>query len=146
MSELALTLSVSHLSPAKTSLRSSATHLQIVLTYLKGYWTSILTRKFFRNEIYAFLIGLFRRISVGEALSHPYQAQYHDPGDEPVAEVPFRFDEEFDDYGKQGSSHGNQSAFFSIPDRDRLREMIFEATKPAVIRERQLRTQRDQME
>jgi len=69
------------------------------------------------------------RISVGDALSHAYQAQYHDPGDEPTAEVPFRFDEEFDDY-----------------DRDRLREMIFEATQPAVIRERQLRTQRDQME
>ena len=44
---------------------------------------------------------IFRRISVGDALSHAYQAQYHDPGDEPTAEVPFRFDEEFDDYGKR---------------------------------------------
>ena len=101
----------------------------------------------------------FRRISVGDALSHAYQAQYHDPGDEPTAEVPFRFDEEFDDYGKRIRSPksalktGFQTPVsmetllnFAFLDRDRLREMIFEATQPAVIRERQLRTQRDQME
>jgi len=54
------------------------------------------------------------RITVNEALAHPYLRQYYDPEDEPVAELPFRFDEEFDDY-----------------DRERLKSMIFEATDPA---------------
>ena len=60
---------------------------------------------------------LFRRITVNEALAHPYLRQYYDPEDEPVAELPFRFDEEFDDY-----------------DRERLKSMIFEATDPAQVR------------
>ena len=47
-------------------------------------------------------------------MAHPYLRQYYDPDDEPVAEQPFRFDEEFDDY-----------------DRERLRNMIFQATDPA---------------
>ena len=59
---------------------------------------------------------LFRRITVNEALAHPYLRQYYDPEDEPVAELPFRFDEEFDDY-----------------DRERLKSMIFEATDPAQV-------------
>ena len=58
----------------------------------------------------------FRRITVNEALAHPYLRQYYDPEDEPVAELPFRFDEEFDDY-----------------DRERLKSMIFEATDPAQV-------------
>jgi len=49
-------------------------------------------------------------------LAHPYLRQYYDPEDEPVAELPFRFDEEFDDY-----------------DRERLKSMIFEATDPAQV-------------
>ena len=53
------------------------------------------------------------RITVNEALAHRYLQQYYDPDDEPVAEQPFRFDEEFDDY-----------------DRERLRTMIFRATEP----------------
>lgn len=56
----------------------------------------------------------FSRITVNEALAHPYLRQYYDPEDEPVAEQPFRFDEEFDDY-----------------DRERLRNMIFQATDPS---------------
>ena len=56
----------------------------------------------------------FSRITVNEALAHPYLRQYYDPEDEPVAEQPFRFDEEFDDY-----------------DRERLRNMIFQATEPS---------------
>ena len=59
---------------------------------------------------------IFRRITVNEALAHPYLRQYYDPEDEPVAELPFRFDEEFDDY-----------------DRERLKSMIFEATDPAQV-------------
>jgi len=38
-----------------------------------------------------------RRISVEEALKHPYLAQYYDPTDEPVAPHPFTFDMELDD-------------------------------------------------
>jgi len=53
------------------------------------------------------------RITVNDALAHPYLRQYYDPEDEPVAEQPFSFDEEFDDY-----------------DRERLRQMIFTATDP----------------
>ncbi|CAF1018983.1 unnamed protein product [Rotaria magnacalcarata] len=38
-----------------------------------------------------------RRVSVEEALKHPYLAQYYDPSDEPVAALPFTFDMELDD-------------------------------------------------
>lgn len=38
-----------------------------------------------------------RRVSVEEALKHPYLAQYYDPSDEPVAPHPFTFDMELDD-------------------------------------------------
>jgi len=37
------------------------------------------------------------RISVGEALQHPYLHQYYDPADEPVVEVPFDFQMELDE-------------------------------------------------
>merc|ERR1712123_305126 len=60
------------------------------------------------------------RINVNDALAHPYLRQYYDPEDEPVAEQPFRFDEEFDDY-----------------DRERLKQMIFDATEPSQFRIRQ---------
>lgn len=56
----------------------------------------------------------FSRITVNEALAHSYLRQYYDPEDEPIAQQPFRFDEEFDDY-----------------DRERLRVMIFDATEPS---------------
>ncbi|CAF0837342.1 unnamed protein product [Didymodactylos carnosus] len=52
-----------------------------------------------------------RRVSVEEALAHPYLAQYFDPTDEPVASHPFTVDMEFDDYPIQ-----------------RLKELIFEET------------------
>jgi len=38
-----------------------------------------------------------RRVSVEEALKHPYLAQYYDPSDEPIAPHPFTFDMELDD-------------------------------------------------
>ncbi|UJR37010.1 hypothetical protein I4U23_029717 [Adineta vaga] len=38
-----------------------------------------------------------RRVTVEEALKHPYLAQYYDPSDEPVAPHPFTFDMELDD-------------------------------------------------
>lgn len=38
-----------------------------------------------------------RRVSVEEALKHPYLAQYYDPCDEPTAPHPFTFDMELDD-------------------------------------------------
>ncbi|XP_047988842.1 mitogen-activated protein kinase 1 isoform X2 [Leguminivora glycinivorella] len=42
-----------------------------------------------------------RRITVEEALAHPYLEQYYDPNDEPVAEEPFRFAMELDDLPKE---------------------------------------------
>uniref|UniRef100_A0A8C4IMB3 Mitogen-activated protein kinase n=1 Tax=Dicentrarchus labrax TaxID=13489 RepID=A0A8C4IMB3_DICLA len=42
-----------------------------------------------------------KRISVEEALAHPYLEQYYDPTDEPVAEEPFTFSMELDDLPKE---------------------------------------------
>lgn len=42
-----------------------------------------------------------KRITVVEALAHPYLEQYYDPADEPVAEKPFTFEEELDDLPKE---------------------------------------------
>ncbi|RVE69322.1 hypothetical protein OJAV_G00076790 [Oryzias javanicus] len=52
-----------------------------------------------------------KRISVEDALAHPYLEQYYDPNDEPVAEEPFTFSMELDDLPKET-----------------LKEMIFEET------------------
>ena len=52
-----------------------------------------------------------KRISVVDALAHPYLDQYYEPDDEPEAEKPFTFHEEFDDLPK-----------------DHLKEMIFNAS------------------
>ncbi|XP_034566957.1 mitogen-activated protein kinase 3 [Notolabrus celidotus] len=52
-----------------------------------------------------------KRISVEEALAHPYLEQYYDPTDEPVAEEPFTFTMELDDLPKE-----------------KLKELIFEET------------------
>ncbi|KYO26361.1 hypothetical protein Y1Q_0013899 [Alligator mississippiensis] len=52
-----------------------------------------------------------KRITVEEALAHPYLEQYYDPSDEPVAEEPFTFDMELDDLPKE-----------------RLKELIFAET------------------
>lgn len=41
------------------------------------------------------------RISVEDALAHPYLEQYYDPNDEPVCEDPFTFEMEFDDLPKE---------------------------------------------
>jgi mitogen-activated protein kinase 1/3 len=38
-----------------------------------------------------------RRVTVEEALKHPYLAQYYEPSDEPTAPHPFTFDMELDD-------------------------------------------------
>jgi len=51
------------------------------------------------------------RVTVEQALAHPYLEQYYDPQDEPVAEQPFTFDTELDDLPKE-----------------RLKELIYEAT------------------
>lgn len=37
-----------------------------------------------------------RRFTAEQALQHPYFAEYHDPEDEPVADVPFTFEVEMD--------------------------------------------------
>ena len=50
-----------------------------------------------------------KRITVEEALAHPYFGQYYDPADEPVAEEPFTFEMELDD----------------LP-RERLKVLVFE--------------------
>ncbi|XP_068678311.1 mitogen-activated protein kinase 1-like [Montipora capricornis] len=42
-----------------------------------------------------------RRITIEEALAHPYLEQYYDPADEPIAEEPFRFETELDDLPKE---------------------------------------------
>ncbi|CAH4037203.1 mitogen-activated protein kinase 1 [Pieris rapae] len=42
-----------------------------------------------------------KRITVEDALAHPYLEQYYDPHDEPVAEEPFRFTMELDDLPKE---------------------------------------------
>lgn len=42
-----------------------------------------------------------KRVSVEEALAHPYLEQYYDPADEPVAEEPFRISMELDDLPKE---------------------------------------------
>uniref|UniRef100_A0A8C7IPU5 Mitogen-activated protein kinase n=1 Tax=Oncorhynchus kisutch TaxID=8019 RepID=A0A8C7IPU5_ONCKI len=52
-----------------------------------------------------------KRITVEEALAHPYLEQYYDPTDEPVAEEPFTFTMELDDLPKE-----------------KLKELIFEET------------------
>ncbi|CAF0969441.1 unnamed protein product [Adineta ricciae] len=39
-----------------------------------------------------------KRISVDEALAHPYLQEHHDPNDEPVVAHPFTFEMEMDDY------------------------------------------------
>ncbi|XP_047214981.1 mitogen-activated protein kinase 1-like [Girardinichthys multiradiatus] len=52
-----------------------------------------------------------KRITVEEALGHPYLEQYYDPTDEPIAEEPFDFRTELDDLPKE-----------------KLKEMIFEET------------------
>ncbi|XP_017841849.1 mitogen-activated protein kinase ERK-A [Drosophila busckii] len=52
-----------------------------------------------------------KRIAVEDALAHPYLEQYYDPGDEPVAEVPFRINMENDDIS-----------------RDALKSLIFDET------------------
>jgi mitogen-activated protein kinase 1/3 len=51
------------------------------------------------------------RITVEDALAHPYLAQYYDPTDEPVAAEPFTFEMELDDLPKE-----------------RLKQLIFEET------------------
>ncbi|XP_060067866.1 mitogen-activated protein kinase 1-like [Ylistrum balloti] len=52
-----------------------------------------------------------KRITVEQALEHPYLEQYYDPADEPVAEEPFTFEMELDDLPKE-----------------RLKELIFQET------------------
>lgn len=42
-----------------------------------------------------------KRITVEAALAHPYLEQYYDPADEPTADHPFTFQQEFDDLPKE---------------------------------------------
>jgi mitogen-activated protein kinase 1/3 len=53
-----------------------------------------------------------RRITVEDALKHPYLAQYYDPSDEPLASHPFTFNMELDD--------------LPLPE---LKQLIFEETE-----------------
>jgi len=53
-----------------------------------------------------------RRISIEDALAHPYLEQYYDPHDEPVCEEPFTYEMELDDLPK-----------------DVLKRLIFEETE-----------------
>jgi len=46
---------------------------------------------------YLLIFNPNRRITVEDALKHPYLAQYYDPSDEPTAPDPFTFDMELDD-------------------------------------------------
>lgn len=49
------------------------------------------------------------RISVEDALAHPYFVHYYDPADEPIASEPFNYEMEVDDLPKE-----------------RLKEMVYE--------------------
>jgi len=42
-----------------------------------------------------------RRLDVDTAMTHEYLAQYYDPTDEPTAEAPFSWDQEFDEFSKE---------------------------------------------
>ena len=42
-----------------------------------------------------------RRITVEEALSHPYLSEYYDPEDEPICESPFTIEFENDELPKE---------------------------------------------
>ena len=53
-----------------------------------------------------------RRIKVEHALGHPYLGKFHDPADEPMAEIPFTFEMELDNLPTQ-----------------QLKEMIFNEVK-----------------
>jgi mitogen-activated protein kinase 1/3 len=53
----------------------------------------------------------YKRISIEEALAHPFLEQYYDPDDEPVAEKPFTFETELDDLPK-----------------DKLKKLIYDET------------------
>ncbi|XP_038058935.1 mitogen-activated protein kinase 1-like [Patiria miniata] len=57
-----------------------------------------------------------KRITVEDALKHPYLEQYHDPTDEPIAEEPFKFETELDDLPKE-----------------QLKELIFEEAKKFIL-------------
>ncbi|GAV02644.1 hypothetical protein RvY_13183 [Ramazzottius varieornatus] len=61
-----------------------------------------------------------KRITVEEALRHPYLDIYYDPGDEPVSEEPFTFEVEYDDLPKE-----------------RLKELIWDET--VLLKERNAR-------
>ena len=61
-----------------------------------------------------------KRITVEEALRHPYLEIYYDPADEPVSEEPFTFEVEYDDLPKE-----------------RLKELIWEET--VILKERNAR-------
>ncbi|XP_059171934.1 mitogen-activated protein kinase 1-like isoform X1 [Physella acuta] len=61
-----------------------------------------------------------KRITVEQALAHPYLEQYYDPADEPVAEEPFTFEMELDDLPKE-----------------RLKELIFQETVQIGVRNRE---------
>ncbi|VDD85113.1 unnamed protein product [Enterobius vermicularis] len=53
-----------------------------------------------------------KRISIEDALAHPYLEQYYDPNDEPECEEPFTLEMEYDDLPK-----------------DVLKRLIFEETE-----------------
>ena len=67
-----------------------------------------------------------KRITVTEALQHPYLSQYYDPEDEPVASEPFDFHMEL---GKSFWILGAGSITWTFSDdlpKERLKDMIFE--------------------
>ena len=69
---------------------------------------------------YLLIFNPSRRVTVEEALKHPYLTQYYDPSDEPTAPHPFTFDMELDD--------------LPLP---QLKQLIFEETKiiPELLKE-----------
>ena len=70
-----------------------------------------------------------KRITVTEALQHPYLSQYYDPEDEPVASEPFDFHMEL---GKSNVSSDisavnlTTSIFLDDLPKEKLKDMIFE--------------------
>lgn len=58
----------------------------------------------------------FKRMTVDQALAHPYVEQYHDPSDEPISTEPLNVDLEFD----------------SVP-TEQLKQLILEESKKFVV-------------
>uniref|UniRef100_A0A3Q3A815 Mitogen-activated protein kinase n=1 Tax=Kryptolebias marmoratus TaxID=37003 RepID=A0A3Q3A815_KRYMA len=90
-----------------------------------------------------------KRITVEDALAHPYLEQYYDPTDEPVAEEPFTFSMELDDLPKEKLKEMifNETVKFQENRQEVLKRWyVREARSDAALRHRQARNTRRPLE